>query len=183
MSSSSKRVLANRLVSIVAAGGAAVGWAGCGGDPATETPATKAETKTEAHPTDGLPPLPEPDATWKAWGCSRSIPVGQLAGKCCTDVACYAPMPSDTACLPYAEAVAQRGLGLQKGAGSGTCACGSNGGIGGPYAVPDGYPQTPGVQPGSCCYTSTYNSCTGRPLAVAGTLRVASLAAEGEAWA
>lgn len=113
-------------------------------------------------------------------GCSRAGSAGSLAGPCCTDVACYEP--DGDACLSLAEAKKSKGITLTEAVGSGTCACGASNGVAGPFTVPSDYPKGKGASPGQCCYTSTYNSCTGRPLVAGGALRVAPLTSSG-AWA
>ncbi len=116
------------------------------------------------------PPLQVPDGGYPS--CTGSWD-GGLVGPCCENVRCYDPPGGG---CPDGSQVTHADLGLT-GLGSGTCACGS---IGGPYdhdsAAP--YAQTPGA----CCYTVSTQGCTGRPLLVAGQMRLAPLVA-GSAWA
>ncbi|MCA9595187.1 MAG: hypothetical protein KC776_17840 [Myxococcales bacterium] len=164
--------LRTRLLRI-AAPGAVMLAAGCGGD--TDSGASpkqdsgvQTDSGGDAHVS--YPTLTVPDGGFPA--CTGSWD-GGLTGPCCENVRCV-DVPGG-AC-PDASQIAYEDLGIT-GLGSGSCGCGT---FGGPYDHDSAAPYSD--TQGACCYTYSTMGCTGRPLLVAGEMRLAPLVV-GNDWA
>jgi hypothetical protein len=102
-----------------------------------------------------------------ALGCTGPEHDGGYYGRCCAEALCYTP-DDGSQCVPPAEAPQKLGTFY----GSGSCLCGGEEPIQGPFAQNPAH--TP-EQPGTCCYVISSITCEGRPLLVDGAPIVSAL--------
>jgi hypothetical protein len=131
----------------------------CGGSPGTTADASVA---TDTQGPDQLPPLAS--TTFVCSGQDFGNGPGYY-GQCCEHLICR-PLV-DGACP-----IGNDG----KFYGSGTCLCGGDHPIQGPFAVDPADPVTAEARAaGPCCYVTSSILCDGRPLHVDETVRVAAV--------
>ncbi len=111
-----------------------------------------------------IPPLP---ADWVST-CTGPVhgPGMGYQGQCCTHIVCR--QPKDGVCPENEDG---------KSYGSGACGCAGEGPpITGPFAIsPENEQHREAREKGPCCYVSRFISCTGRPLSIEESTRVAGV--------
>ena len=155
----------DRFLESIRAGAALAGLlaGACGGSPGTAVDADLPTDAADAGQTiEGLPPLPS-----NMFVCTGEIfgPGQGYSGQCCEHLVCRQPV----------EGVCPTGND-GKFYGSGNCLCGGDHPIQGPFAVDPADPITADARmAGPCCYVTNSIVCTGRPLHIDESARVAAV--------
>ncbi len=141
---------------------------------AADARASDAAPPDAAIPADAgpaLPPLPARDEL----ACYGEVTEG--AGECCPSVQCYEPAAGDPCLAIDDERGAKHEVAVALGddhLGSGQCLCD----LSGPYDPVNKAAYTDDA--GHCCYVIVIQGCEGRPMIVAGGLRLAAAAARSD---
>jgi len=168
------------LLSIPACGGSSAGDAAAGASSAGSPSAGHSGSGTSAAGASGTAPTSTGGAGTgggssqqltpypvSALGCTGPEHDGGYFGQCCADALCYTP-DDGSECVPPNEAPSKLG----ESYGSGSCLCGGEDSIQGPFAAnPSHEPE----KAGTCCYVIASIGCEGRPLLVDGAAIVSAL--------
>jgi hypothetical protein len=145
-------------------GGASTGEGGAstgeGGASTGEGGASTGEGGASAAGAAGATSQPLAPYPTSALGCTGPEHDGGYYGRCCAEALCYTPHDGSECVTP--EAAPEK---LGTFYGSGSCLCGGEEPIQGPFAKNPAH--TP-EQAGTCCYVISSITCEGRPLLVDG---------------